>query len=936
MQPKKNPSTTAKNKINQLLKSKGNKKVLSESNKNGNINHSQDEKVSKKKKIPKNKSKKENVSAAVKGTKKSQCQPLKASKKKIFSTKKKTFLSDSGTKASSVTEMPSKTKTKVTKSSSSSSSKHKTMKHGLYIQKEENIYESDTDDSTSDVVVSKDNSESISQSPVSHDSPKRSPDLTLSPQPSPSPIAAQENAPNREITHNKAITRKNTEKVTDSLDGSRYNRETSRDGAEETTNLSETVKERVMQLLNSMDEDLWVQCNGCYKWRKLIQITDPATLPDKWYCTMMPFPGRNTCEEPEEEWQETDGQYIYYDRQFVVGSVVWAQVPGSPWWPAMVDIDPDYKRYDWFNLTWTHPTSYHVTFFGDPVTRAWVTCRNIKIFKQSDTYRKFLDDRKKDPIRDLVLRKAVQEACHAISMEIQRRRKTYTFVARFPNRIGKSPDNSHSETHNEKRSSIKSTLTQWKQQKQAKPLHSTASTITGQPNSPKVRDTSIVSDYNKNVQSESSHNIINAKNTDIKEKDCRRARKKQISDDKPNKCNSSGKKVRKIKGVNSTSKEITFKMKCCNLGDHSADQQDSDSSDNTSDRAQNDDEYYITKTSNRNDVESSPGNEKTLESDENIGNKCAISQKHFIINEAKGTKGNGSEKRSKISYNEKEKPESGPTLKSKTSHMMSHGEYGSSDENEEQFDSPTSDCVGRNLKEDDSLEGKSDNMSYDEDTGDDQNDTDEKEHNQNSPDTACVDKKYNNESSPEEYDNEIRHEQLQKEGSCKTQACNNNYTANNEEQDHSDYDQDDNEDKCEEFEDMEYDYEKDNNNENLEIGKKCISQKNYDDEEGDEQYNEEIYEEQDNEDDCESQKDYNNDSDYERNHEETYEGNGDDDDEYEDDYDEQDNTGYEDNKGNTEKQKLFKEQDNKACEDSEDENYYLGHYNQCSDEGESD
>ncbi|MPC32868.1 hypothetical protein E2C01_026200 [Portunus trituberculatus] len=122
-------------------------------------------------------------------------------------------------------------------------------------------------------------------------------------------------------------------------------------------------------------------------------------------------------------------------------------------------------------------------------------------------------------------------------------------------------------------------------------------------------------------------------------------------------------------------------------------------------------------------------------------------------------------------------------------------------------------------------------MSYDEDTGDDQNDTDEKEHNQNSPDTACVDKKYNNESSPEEYDNEIRHEQLQKEGSCKTQACNNNYTANNEEQDHSDYDQDDNEDKCEEFEDMEYDYEKDNNNENLEIGKKCISQKNYDDEE---------------------------------------------------------------------------------------------------------
>lgn len=34
-------------------------------------------------------------------------------------------------------------------------------------------------------------------------------------------------------------------------------------------------------------------------------------------------------------------------------TVVWAQVPGSPWWPAMVDIDPDYKRYDWFNSAGT-------------------------------------------------------------------------------------------------------------------------------------------------------------------------------------------------------------------------------------------------------------------------------------------------------------------------------------------------------------------------------------------------------------------------------------------------------------------------------------------------------------------------------------------------------------------------------------------------------
>jgi hypothetical protein len=32
-----------------------------------------------------------------------------------------------------------------------------------------------------------------------------------------------------------------------------------------------------------------------------------------------------------------------------VGSLVWAQQTGYPWWPAMVDDDPDTEQFYWLN-----------------------------------------------------------------------------------------------------------------------------------------------------------------------------------------------------------------------------------------------------------------------------------------------------------------------------------------------------------------------------------------------------------------------------------------------------------------------------------------------------------------------------------------------------------------------------------------------------------
>ncbi|KAG8231082.1 hypothetical protein J437_LFUL011050, partial [Ladona fulva] len=54
--------------------------------------------------------------------------------------------------------------------------------------------------------------------------------------------------------------------------------------------------------------------------------------------------------------------------------MVWGRVAGYPWWPAMVDDDPDVEQYYWITEYCDIPTHYNVSFFDEkPVTRAWLT-----------------------------------------------------------------------------------------------------------------------------------------------------------------------------------------------------------------------------------------------------------------------------------------------------------------------------------------------------------------------------------------------------------------------------------------------------------------------------------------------------------------------------------------------------------------------------------
>ncbi|XP_075930766.1 uncharacterized protein LOC116952922 [Petromyzon marinus] len=55
-------------------------------------------------------------------------------------------------------------------------------------------------------------------------------------------------------------------------------------------------------------DQIWAQCDGCLKWRKLPD--DIGKLPDKWYCQLNPDPQFRTCDVSEEA-EDTDEMDVY-------------------------------------------------------------------------------------------------------------------------------------------------------------------------------------------------------------------------------------------------------------------------------------------------------------------------------------------------------------------------------------------------------------------------------------------------------------------------------------------------------------------------------------------------------------------------------------------------------------------------------------------------
>nr|KAF6491533.1 zinc finger CW-type and PWWP domain containing 1 [Molossus molossus] len=176
---------------------------------------------------------------------------------------------------------------------------------------------------------------------------------------------------------------------------------------------------------------VWVQCSfpNCEKWRRLRGNIDPSVLPDNWSCDQNTDLEYNRCDIPEETWigHESDVAYASY----IPGSIIWAKQYGYPWWPGMVESDPDLGEYFLFaSHLDSLPSKYHVTFFGETVSRAWIPVNMLKNFQELSLE---LSGVKKCRNKDCSqkLGAAMIMAQEAEQISIQERVKLFGFRSRF-------------------------------------------------------------------------------------------------------------------------------------------------------------------------------------------------------------------------------------------------------------------------------------------------------------------------------------------------------------------------------------------------------------------------------------------------------------------------------------------------------------------------
>ncbi|XP_060029379.1 zinc finger CW-type PWWP domain protein 1 isoform X1 [Erinaceus europaeus] len=200
---------------------------------------------------------------------------------------------------------------------------------------------------------------------------------------------------------------------------------------------------------------VWVQCSSpnCEKWRRLQGNIDPSVLPDNWSCEQNTDLAYNRCDIPEETWtgHESDVAYASY----IPGSIVWAKQHGYPWWPGMVESDPDLGEYFLFaSHLDSLPSKYHVTFFGETVSRAWIPVNMMKNFQELSLELSGVKKcRNKDYIQKLKV--ALMMAQKAEQINIQARVGVFGFWSRYSGsdntgeRKGVNSPNSSSEKEEE-------------------------------------------------------------------------------------------------------------------------------------------------------------------------------------------------------------------------------------------------------------------------------------------------------------------------------------------------------------------------------------------------------------------------------------------------------------------------------------------------------
>ncbi|XP_063670896.1 zinc finger CW-type PWWP domain protein 1 isoform X17 [Pan troglodytes] len=175
---------------------------------------------------------------------------------------------------------------------------------------------------------------------------------------------------------------------------------------------------------------VWVQCSfpNCGKWRRLCGNIDPSVLPDNWSCDQNTDVQYNRCDIPEETWTGLESDVAY--ASYIPGSIIWAKQYGYPWWPGMIESDPDLGEYFLFTSHLDSlPSKYHVTFFGETVSRAWIPVNMLKNFQELSLELSVMKKRRNDCSQKLGV--ALMMAQEAEQISIQERVNLFGFWSRF-------------------------------------------------------------------------------------------------------------------------------------------------------------------------------------------------------------------------------------------------------------------------------------------------------------------------------------------------------------------------------------------------------------------------------------------------------------------------------------------------------------------------
>ncbi|XP_059057109.1 zinc finger CW-type PWWP domain protein 1-like [Achroia grisella] len=187
-------------------------------------------------------------------------------------------------------------------------------------------------------------------------------------------------------------------------------------------------RERLLWLQRRRTSGLWVQCDDCDRWRYLDHVIDSRELPEKWYCRMNPDNTIASCSAPEAAIPLRDEEDLIHS-EYSAGSVVWARLPGWPWWPGMVDDCPDTEQFYWLDGFSDIPTYYNVVFFDSlEVTRAWIKPNQLKPYSINKKKMYNVLKNKKYMKR---LEAAARQAEDANMLPLENRLSKYSFINRY-------------------------------------------------------------------------------------------------------------------------------------------------------------------------------------------------------------------------------------------------------------------------------------------------------------------------------------------------------------------------------------------------------------------------------------------------------------------------------------------------------------------------